>query len=86
VDVHFDGELPPIMTALEVEDHNVRLVLEVAQHLGENTLRTIAMDSTDGLVRGQGVINTGSPIMVHNSSTAFDWTTRTGEIKLDGSK
>lgn len=64
VDVHFDGELPPIMTALEVEDHNVRLVLEVAQHLGENTLRTIAMDSTDGLVRGQGVINTGSPIMV----------------------
>ena len=64
VDVHFDGELPPIMTALEVEGHSVRLVLEVAQHLGENTLRTIAMDSTDGLVRGQNVINTGSPITV----------------------
>ena len=64
MDVHFDGELPPILTALEVENHDVRLVLEVAQHLGENTLRCIAMDGTDGLVRGQGVINTGAPISV----------------------
>lgn len=63
VDVYFEGELPPIMTALEVQDHEVRLVLEVAQHLGDNTLRTIAMDTTDGLVRGQPVLNTGSPIM-----------------------
>ena len=70
VDVHFDGELPPIMTALEVEGHSVRLVLEVAQHLGENTLRTIAMDSTDGLVRGQNVINTGSPIMVRGQKAS----------------
>lgn len=64
MDVQFDGELPPILTALEVDDHDIRLVLEVAQHLGENTLRTIAMDTTDGLVRGQGVTNTGSPIKV----------------------
>lgn len=64
VDVKFETGLPPILTALEVQDHNIRLVLEVAQHLGENTVRTIAMDSTDGLVRGQKVLNTGSPIMV----------------------
>lgn len=66
VDVQFDGELPPIMSALEVQGHDVRLVLEVAQHLGENTVRTIAMDTTEGLVRGQGVVNTGSPIQVCN--------------------
>lgn len=64
VDVHFEGELPHILSALEVEDHSHRLVLEVAQHLGENTVRTIAMDTTDGLVRGQTVISTGSPIKV----------------------
>ncbi|KAL2641899.1 hypothetical protein R1flu_009486 [Riccia fluitans] len=64
VDVKFEKGLPPILTALEVQDHNIRLVLEVAQHLGENTVRTIAMDSTDGLVRGQKVLNTGSPIKV----------------------
>ena len=64
VDVKFEKGLPPIQTALEVQDHNIRVVLEVAQHLGENTVRTIAMDSTDGLVRGQNVLNTGSPIMV----------------------
>merc|ERR1712166_989608 len=46
VDVQFDGELPPILNSLEVEDHDVRLVLEIAQHLGENTVRTIAMDAT----------------------------------------
>ncbi|CAM6129360.1 unnamed protein product [Calypogeia fissa] len=64
VDVRFETGLPPILTALEVQDHNIRLVLEVAQHLGESTVRTIAMDSTDGLVRGQKVLNTGSPIKV----------------------
>ncbi|GFR48634.1 hypothetical protein Agub_g10550 [Astrephomene gubernaculifera] len=64
VDVRFDGELPSILSALEVEGHNVRLVMEVAQHMGDNTVRCIAMDSTDGLVRGQRVQNTGSPIKV----------------------
>eukprot|EP00250_Pteridium_aquilinum_P007504 c17205_g1_i2 orf=69-1736(+) len=64
VDVKFESGLPPILTALEVQDHNIRVVLEVAQHLGESTVRTIAMDSTDGLVRGQKVLNTGAPIMV----------------------
>ncbi|KAI3515683.1 hypothetical protein L1887_14586 [Cichorium endivia] len=64
VDVRFDDGLPPISTALEVMDHSIRLVLEVAQHMGENMVRTIAMDGTDGLVRGQKVLNTGSPILV----------------------
>ncbi len=64
VDVAFDGELPPIMNALETDNHGNRLVLEVAQHLGENEVRTIAMDATEGLVRGQEVRNTGSPILV----------------------
>jgi F-type H+-transporting ATPase subunit beta len=64
VDVQFDEELPEILNSLEVEDHDVRLVLEIAQHLGENTVRTIAMDATDGLVRGQSVVDTGSPIEV----------------------
>jgi len=64
VDVRFDGQLPSILSALEVQDHNIRLVLEVAQHMGDNNVRTIAMDSTDGLVRGQKVLNTTSPIKV----------------------
>ncbi|EFL89596.1 F0F1 ATP synthase subunit beta [Ahrensia sp. R2A130] len=64
VDVHFDSELPPILNALETDNNGNRLVLEVAQHLGENTVRTIAMDATEGLVRGQAVSDTGSPIMV----------------------
>merc|ERR1712070_1328966 len=64
VDVQFDGDLPPILSALEVEGHEIRLVLEVAQHLGENTVRTIAMDTTEGLVRGQSVLSTGSPIQI----------------------
>jgi len=70
VDVKFETGLPPILTALEVQDHDIRVVLEVAQHLGENTVRTIAMDSTDGLVRGQKVLNTGSPITVSVYRTA----------------
>jgi F-type H+-transporting ATPase subunit beta len=62
VDVEFDGELPEIYNALETTNRGNRLVLEVATHLGESTVRTIAMDATDGLVRGQPVTNTGSPI------------------------
>jgi len=64
VDVQFDGELPSILNALEVEDFSIRVVLEVAQHLGENTVRTIAMDSTEGLQRGQAVRDEGAPINV----------------------
>ena len=64
VDVQFDGHLPEILNALETTNHGVRLVLEVAQHLGESTVRTIAMDSTEGLVRGQDVTDTGIPISV----------------------
>ena len=62
VDVEFDGELPAIMNALEVDNNGTRLMLEVAQHLGENAVRTIAMDTTDGLVRGHTVTDTGAPI------------------------
>jgi F0F1-type ATP synthase beta subunit len=64
VDVQFEGDLPPILNALEVEGTSYRLVLEVAQHLGGNNVRTIALDSTEGLVRGQNVADTGAPIMV----------------------
>src|SRR3954465_11939651 len=64
VDVAFEGELPPILTALKTDNGGNRLVLEVAQHLGENVVRTIAMDSTDGLTRGQDVRSTGSQIGV----------------------
>ena len=64
VDVQFEGQLPPILNALEVEDCSYRLVLEVAQHLGGHNVRTIALDSTEGLVRGQGVRDVGSPILV----------------------
>ena len=59
VDVEFDGELPAILNALETDNNGTRLVLEVAQHLGENTVRTIAMDVTDGLVRGMPAIDDG---------------------------
>lgn len=64
VDVQFDTALPPILNALEVQGFEHRLVLEVAQHLGENMVRTIAMDGTDGLTRGQQVEDTGAPITV----------------------
>ncbi len=64
VDIHFQGDLPPILNALRVDNHGKLLVLEVAQHLGESTVRTIAMDTTDGLVRGQEVADTGGPITV----------------------
>src|SRR5881394_33757 len=62
VDVHFKGELPAILSALELKDSGRTLVLEVAQQLGENVVRTIAMDTTDGLVRGAEVVDTGGPI------------------------
>jgi F-type H+-transporting ATPase subunit beta len=64
VDVSFEGELPEILSALETDNNGSRLVLEVAQHLGESTVRTIAMDSTDGLTRGQPVRDTGDQIRV----------------------
>jgi F-type H+-transporting ATPase subunit beta len=64
VDVSFDGELPAILNALETVNNGSRLVLEVAQHLGENTVRCIAMDISEGLVRGQEVSDTGEPITV----------------------
>src|SRR5210317_2636616 len=64
VDVKFEENLPEILTALECDNSGIRLVLEVAQHLGENTVRTIAMDTTEGLKRGDKVTNTGSSIRV----------------------
>lgn len=66
VDVKFDRveDLPNILTALECDNHGKKLILEVSQHIGDNTVRTISMDSTDGLSRGQEVINTGKPIEV----------------------
>ncbi|HEY1152902.1 MAG TPA: F0F1 ATP synthase subunit beta, partial [Pseudolabrys sp.] len=64
VDVQFEGHLPAILNALETKNAGNRLVLEVAQHLGENTVRTIAMDITEGLVRGQEVTDTGEAIAV----------------------
>jgi F-type H+-transporting ATPase subunit beta len=64
VDVHFDGELPEILTALHVDHAGRTLVLEVAQQLGESTVRTVAMDTTDGLVRGTQVVDSGGPIMM----------------------
>lgn len=71
VDVRFEEGLPPILTALELLDHETRLVLEVAQHLGEGVVRTIAMDATEGVVRGWRVLNTGSPISVNIQSFTF---------------
>ncbi len=64
VDVRFEGQLPAILNALHTDNQGRALVLEVAQHLGENTVRTIAMDSTDGLVRGAEVKDTGASIMM----------------------
>src|SRR5882724_343878 len=64
VDVRFDGELPAILTALHIDQGDRILVLEVAQQLGESTVRTVAMDTTDGLVRGTQVVDSGGPIMM----------------------
>lgn len=76
MDVRFEGNLPPITTALEVPDFEARLVLEVAQHLGDNTVRTISMEQTDGLSRGQVVTNTGVPIRVR----FCPWTTDLADL------
>src|SRR6202789_762788 len=64
IDVQFEGHLPAILNALETSNQGNRLVLEVAQHLGESTVRTVAMDTSEGLVRGQEVTDTGAPISV----------------------
>ena len=64
VDVKFEENLPPILNALEVDNNGTRLVLEIAQHLGENTVRCIAMDATEGLVRNMDAVDTGAPITV----------------------
>ena len=64
VDVQFNDNLPEILNALTTDNNGKKLVLEVAQHLGENTVRTVAMDASEGLVRGQEVIDTGAPIAV----------------------
>ena len=64
VDVQFNGDLPAILNALETTNNGARLVLEVAQHLGENTVRTVAMSATEGLVRGAAVTDLGGPISV----------------------
>eukprot|EP00735_Rhodelphis_limneticus_P007030 TRINITY_DN1951_c0_g1::TRINITY_DN1951_c0_g1_i1::g.23116::m.23116 TRINITY_DN1951_c0_g1::TRINITY_DN1951_c0_g1_i1::g.23116 ORF type:complete len:514 (+),score=167.15,sp/Q3SVJ1/ATPB_NITWN/80.04/0.0,ATP-synt_ab/PF00006.20/1e-60,ATP-synt_ab_C/PF00306.22/8.1e-29,ATP-synt_ab_N/PF02874.18/1.5e-24,ATP-synt_ab_N/PF02874.18/1.3e+04,DUF258/PF03193.11/0.036,AAA_19/PF13245.1/69,AAA_19/PF13245.1/2.1,AAA_25/PF13481.1/0.18,AAA_25/PF13481.1/1.4e+03,KaiC/PF06745.8/0.13,MobB/PF03205.9/22,MobB/PF03205.9/12 TRINITY_DN len=71
VDVQFDGAVPKILNALEVQECDRRLVLEVAQHLGENTVRTIAMDATEGLRRGQPVVDTGNPILIPCGETTL---------------
>merc|ERR1719240_598686 len=74
VDVEFDEGLPKILNALEVQGVENRLVLEVAQHLGDNKVRTIAMDGTEGLVRGQKVADTGEPIKfmpIHREAPSF---------------
>ena len=66
VDVKFEEELPEILTALECRNGDNRLVLEVAQHLGETSVRTIAMDATEGLKRGDVVMDTGAPLsLIH---------------------
>src|SRR6202051_3976736 len=64
VDVKFDSYLPPILNALETTNNGAPLILEVAQHLGENSVRCVAMDTSEGLVRGQEVMDTGGPISV----------------------
>ena len=64
VDVKFDGALPEILTALQCDNGGNKLILEVAQHLGESSVRTIAMDSTEGLKRGDEALDTGAPIQV----------------------
>ena len=70
VDVKFDGHLPEILNALETKNQGNRLVLEVAQHLGESSVRCIAMDTSEGLVRGQEVIDTGAPQLLGRGADA----------------
>ena len=89
VDVQFDGELPNILTALELDNHGNRLVLEVAQHLGENIVRTIAMDSTEGLVRGAEVKDIGARAQTRVSRGLRDgrgWREPLARSRLNSSK
>ena len=80
VDVQFPGHLPEILNALETENNGKRLVLEVAQQLGENTVRCIAMDTSEGLVRGQAVTDTGAPIQVPVGAGTICWAVGIWEI------
>ena len=64
VDVQFNDKLPEILNALETDNNGNRLILEVAQHLGENTVRAVAMDATEGLIRGSEVVDLDEPISV----------------------
>merc|ERR1712184_219175 len=88
VDVQFEDGLPEILNALEVENRAPKLILEVAQHLGENPVRTIAMDGTEGLIRGQVVNDTGNPIMIPVGAEApeFDEMSVEQEILVTGIK
>src|SRR6201986_2065260 len=94
VDVQFEGPLPAILNSLETKNGNIRLVLEVAQHLGESTVRTIAMDVTEGLVRGQEVTDTGEPIRVPVGESTLgriinvigEPIDEAGPVKSDGSR
>jgi len=94
VDVQFEGQLPAILNALETKNGGQRLVLEVAQHLGESTVRTIAMDTTEGLVRGQEVNDTGAPIKVPVGAGTLgrimnvigDPVDEQGPVKADGTR
>src|SRR6267378_113394 len=97
VDVQFKGDLPAILNALETQNGGKRLVLEVAQHLGESTVRTISMDTTEGLVRGQEVTDTGEPISVpvgeetlgraiHQPAPAYTEQSTEAEILVTGIK
>ena len=70
VDVQFEGALPAILNAVTTDNNGKTLVLEVAQHLGENTVRCIAMDATEGLVRGAGVTDTGRSLITSPSASA----------------
>src|SRR5882757_41864 len=98
VDVHFDADLPNILNALQVNADGRKLVLEVAQHLGESEVRTIAMDTTDGLVRGEKAVDTGDPIdergavghkltlPIHRSAPTFVEQSTEQQILLTGIK
>merc|ERR1719179_128098 len=86
VDVQFEDGLPEILNALEVENRQPKLILEVAQHLGENTVRTIAMDGTEGLIRGQVVNATGKRQAIHAEAPEFEDMSVEQEILVTGIK
>merc|ERR1711988_1098086 len=86
VDVQFEDGLPEILNALEVENRSPKLILEVAQHLGENTVRTIAMDGTEGLIRGQVVNDTDNRQAIHADAPEFEDMSVEQEILVTGIK